>query len=445
MKASELEQFNSWWKTGRVPSNLLREYRRPLFFELLKYLKKRWVVSIVGLRRVGKTTMMYQLIDQLLKSEQPRHILYYSFDEKSADLNEVLETYRENILNKSWRDVGKVYVFLDEIQKAEEWQGKLKKYYDLYPNIKFVISGSAGIVIEKRVKESLAGRLFDFYLKPMPFSEFMRLKLRETIPDFPQIKPEKLGFKTVESSYRKLALFENEIKGCFNEFLRRGGFPEMVGEEDEEGIRRYIKNAVIEKIIFKDIPLAFRIEEPQLLETLLRIVANEPGTAVEYVSLSKDMKRDRVTISNYFFYLQRSYILRFLSSFRGRYKVSARKAKRAYFEDIGVILALSEKEMTDEMAGRIVENLIINALGAKVFWKNSFDVDCVLTHDGKFIPVEVKYREHISSADVKGVLAFLKKFKMKFGIIVTKDVFKREKLDGFEVLYIPAWLVLAIV
>jgi hypothetical protein len=445
MKISELEQFNKWWKTGKVPLTLLQEYKRPLFFELLRYLRKRWIVSIVGLRRVGKTTLMYQLINELLKEVEPHRILYYSFDEKGGDINDVLESYRENILGKSWEDAGKVYIFLDEIQKTDDWQNKIKKYYDLYPNIKFVISGSAGIMIEKKVKESLAGRLFDFYLKPLSFSEFVSLNLEGVKDKIQPVKPNEIDFDSIESTYKRLALFEDEMKACFNEFVKKGGFPEMVKEKDLENVKRYVRNAVIEKIIFKDIPLAFRIEEPQLLETLLRLVANEPGMTTEYISLAKDLKKDRVTISNYFFYLQRSYLLRFLSSFRGRYRVSSRKAKRAYLEDIGVILALMEREVTDDVMGKIVENLVITSLEAKSFWKNSYDVDCVITKGNTFIPVEVKYREHISSSDIKGILSFLKKFKMTFGIIITKNLFKREKVDGIEVLYIPAWLILTMV
>jgi predicted AAA+ superfamily ATPase len=67
-----------------------------------------------------------------------------------------------------------VYVFFDEIQKVSDWQSKIKIYYDLYPNIKFILSGSSSLYLQKT--ESLAGRMFEEYIKPLKFSEFLRYK-----------------------------------------------------------------------------------------------------------------------------------------------------------------------------------------------------------------------------------------------------------------------------
>ena len=205
MEKEKLEEFNEWWFTEKVPEELLETYKRNLFYELKKNLEKRQIISVVGLRRTGKTTIMYQLIDFLLAKMKPVNILYFSFDEEVKDLRDVLNTYRE-IHNLNFRE-GKFYVFLDEIQKLDDWQSQVKKYYDLYPRIKFIISGSEGLFLRKGAKETLAGRIYEFTLPTLSFVEFLNMKrVKHT------------------SSYK--------LRAEFVDYVKRGGFPEMVFEEN---------------------------------------------------------------------------------------------------------------------------------------------------------------------------------------------------------------------
>jgi len=125
----DLERFNPWWKTGKVREEWLKEYRRSAYFEIAKYIGKRQIILIWGLRRVGKTTLMLQIISELLKKTGSKNILYFSFDEISFDLKEVLEGYQKFILGRTFEEMKEtVYVFLDEIQKVKDWENKLKIY-----------------------------------------------------------------------------------------------------------------------------------------------------------------------------------------------------------------------------------------------------------------------------------------------------------------------------
>ena len=119
MQFDDLERFNPWWKTGHVRSGLLKEFRRNIYFEITKYLDKRQIILIWGLRRVGKTTLMLQVISDLLTKTHPKNVLYFSFDEIAFDLKDVLESYQKIILNRSFDETGEhIYIFLDEIQKV---------------------------------------------------------------------------------------------------------------------------------------------------------------------------------------------------------------------------------------------------------------------------------------------------------------------------------------
>ncbi len=135
------------------------------------------MVLVTGLRGVGKTTLLHQVIQHLLDSKvESRRILYFSFDEERFDIGDVIQTYLTQVLRRDIADLDRVYFFLDEVHKVEDWEGKVKVYYDLNPNIKFFLSGSASLTLSSKAKESLAGRLYEFVLKPLTFCEYLEMK-----------------------------------------------------------------------------------------------------------------------------------------------------------------------------------------------------------------------------------------------------------------------------
>ena len=123
MEKAKLEEFNHWWVSGNVDPELALPFKRDVYPQIEKHLDKRFISALVGLRRVGKTTTMYQLIQKLIESNiNKTTILFFSFDEVSMKLNDVLETYKE-IHNKNFREE-KIYIFLDEIQKCVGWENE---------------------------------------------------------------------------------------------------------------------------------------------------------------------------------------------------------------------------------------------------------------------------------------------------------------------------------
>ena len=142
--------------------------------------------------------------------------MFFSFDENSNKLSEVLNSYKEFQV-KDFREE-KIYVFLDEIQKHDNWENEIKRYYDLYPKLKFIISGSESLFIRKRTKENLAGRIFEYALTPFTFKEYLKLK----------------GIKEEEFKY------ETKIKPLFIKFAEKGGFPETFSLENEREYKDYI-------------------------------------------------------------------------------------------------------------------------------------------------------------------------------------------------------------
>ncbi|MEM4343437.1 MAG: AAA family ATPase, partial [Candidatus Caldarchaeum sp.] len=169
----DIERYNEWWFTGKVRRELVPEYRRRDYAKLLKALQNRQIVIITGLRRVGKSTLMYQAIDHLLETTPPQQILYFSFDEEKHDPKQILKIYEREVLKKPFEEAGKIYVFLDEIQNVDGWTAAVKQFYDLYPSVKFVLSGSSTLLLSVEAVHKLAGRFTTLKVKPLTFVEFL--------------------------------------------------------------------------------------------------------------------------------------------------------------------------------------------------------------------------------------------------------------------------------
>lgn len=411
MEQNKLEEFNHWWIRKEVDTELALPFKRDDYSEIEKHLEKRFILALVGLRRVGKTTTIYQLIQKLIKDNiNITNILFFSFDEVSVKLSDVLETYKE-VQKKDLREE-KVYVFLDEIQKCKNWENEIKKYYDLYPKLKFIISGSESLFIKKRSKETLAGRIFEFTLSPFTFREYLR---------FNNINEE--DFK-----------YETKIKPFFTKYVARGGFPEVFSLGNDRDFKEYVRTIVIDKIVYKDIPNMFKLEDPDFLRVLLELIATNPGMYIDYLSLSKQFEKDRRVIKDYIKYLRESFLIVLLGNYRKGSITTLRKKKRAYPAD-NAITSLYKSNIDESFFGKMVENVAVTKLKASAFWKNGNEIDII--HND--IPIEVKYQENINGKDFKPLIEFMKKFNKKEGIIITKNDERKVKLEEGTIQLIPAW------
>lgn len=416
MEIEKLVKFNEWWTTKKVKPSLLKAHKRPLFFDTQKYIKDRQILLITGLRRVGKTTLIYQLIQDLLdKKIKAEKIVYFSFDEELADFDDLIKTYEEKILKRKIQDE-KIYIFLDEIQKLENWQNKIKVFYDLYPNMKFIISGSASVKINKKAKESLAGRIFDFLLEPLTFKEF-------------------LEWKNIKFDDKKIEIFQKEIMPLFYDYLRKGGFPEIIDEENDEKIKNYIKNDIIERVIYRDLPEEFGIKDYELLKTLIELIAKQPGLIINYDALSKDLHKNKKTIIDYFFYLEYAMLIKIVANYRKGFLVSSRKLKKTYIANTAISFTLVENFYSSAFLEKIAENFAVIETNAKNYYRNKYEVDIILKRGREIMPIEVKY----GKIEIDSMLKFLSEFKLKKAIIITKELFDKKTLNKNKILLVPLW------
>ena len=381
-------------------------------------LSHRQITIITGLRRVGKTTLMFQLIDALLKENvNPFHILYFSFDESQYALDEILEFYQQEVLQGDIRNHEKIFLFLDEIQKLPQWSEKIKMIYDLYPNVKITVSGSASILLFRHSRESLAGRFFEYTIQPLNFLEF-------------------LSFKNVEIDFQRETIFKTTIISHLNHFYKTGGFIEAISLNPLL-LKKYFRETLLERVIFKDIPENFSVKRPALLLQLVQLVANQPGMYLDYKNVANDLNVDQRTVAEYITYLEYSLLIQKLYNFSPNWLTSEKKTKRAYLSNTGFTLAMAEKTEFPV----IVEQFWINFLAGKYFYRSpqKDEVDLVLKNHQHPLPVEIKLRNKINLKGAKVLFKFMNRFQISTGLMITLDTEGQFNQNGKTVHLIPYW------
>jgi len=404
-----LQDSNPWWK-----GDFSVEFKeRDIYKKVKKFLPLPQIIALTGLRRVGKTTLMFKIVEDYIRNGfDPRNIIYFSFDEfRATEIREVMKEY-EVLLEKDLRK-GSYLLLLDEIQKLTNWEDQLKRIYDTFnKNLKIVATGSESLLMRHTSKETLAGRLLDFKVETLSFKEFLL---------FRKVKFEPVG------------LYETELNRLFNEYVKTLGFPELVDIKDKDIIKKYVKESIIEKIFYVDIPRLFKIRDASVLEPLLNIFMEEPGQLLELSDLAKELKISRQTLSNYLTYLEESFLLRKLYNYSKSRRKIERKLKKYYPTLVSVDLIFKDDDLSKS---RVFEWAMVNQLKPEFFWRDPYkkEVDIVLA-DNKITPIEVKY----GRIDLTGLTAFMKKFKVNQGYVISTREEREQKIDDKTISIIPAF------
>lgn len=429
--------------------------KREAFSKVQKELDLPLMTLLTGLRRTGKTTILRQLIANLIKKrENPKRILYFSFEEELASastetLEILLEIYLAQVLKTEVSRVEKkVFIFLDEIQFVEQWQNILKRYYDLNKNFKFILSGSASTILVWPKKESLAGRLLEVPIGPLSFREFLKLKKKKVVPKV-EIGKELKGaqFFNLQDIIRKRGA---ELDELYLEYLARGQFPEIVGWNDVQRIRSYLVSSILEKIILVDLPKVFDIQSPQKLREVFSVLVQETGGLIEYQSLAVDLGISRQTIADYVSYLEAGYLINVLFSSSGSFRRRLRKRKKIYATSSNIttsLQAISEKSPEfGQILGRLVETAVLSSLQKEFqdiyFWlQKGKEVDFLVRTQKGILPIEVKFQASLKKSDFANLFGFMKKSSIQKGILISRNKLELVENDGLRIISLPVWFV----
>ncbi|MBN2013952.1 MAG: ATP-binding protein [Candidatus Altiarchaeota archaeon] len=421
---------NPWWEKKDFTTP---EFERDLMGDLLKYCQNRQILAVVGLRRVGKTVLLKQMIKKLLVKTEEKNVCYISFDDIDFQRYEVAWDLINYFLEFS-DGKGMRYLFLDEVQKLPNFPDLLKTVYDTEENLKIFVSGSSSLELRK-YRETLAGRILSFHLPVLSFREFVRyFGLRDEIAlNENMIREYDLHFAANRARYMEL----------FIQYLERGAFPELFDEDDEEYIKKYIRESVIEKTV-EDISRASRGNENVVYE-LLRLLAAANAQLFELVNIAGNLRINRNQAAEYVSLLEKSFLIKVAYNYSVNVSKQVRASKKQFIVHPSIVLALLDQPFSmlegGGIAGHLIESQIVGSLQKISFWRTpqKDEVDIVLA-DKRLLPVEVKYQTYINKKDIRSLTKFCEKYGVGEAVLVTRNQLRRGGTDSIVIYYIPAWL-----
>lgn len=452
-----LRSFNPWWISGAVNPALCPEYKRFAYHETLKRLESsdiRRNVVLTGTRRVGKTTIQYQIIDSLIKQGvAPQRIVFVSLDHpmlKLAGLNEVLECYHENIFADQ-----NAYYFFDEVQYATDWAGWLKTIYDTQPETKVVATGSASPALVRGSTESGAGRWSVIQVPTLSFYEYCALIGLPDLQLDASLKPTSL-LKMTQQERGQIMSKISSVQNYFARYLQVGGFPELAVAENDILAAQIMREDVVDKVLKRDLPALYNIRNATELERIFLYICNISSEIVAIDAMAKELNGvSRQTVQNYIDYLESANLI-YLSypvNLDGK-KVLKAKPK-IYIADAAIrnaVLMDSEVLSNPVEMGKMVETAVYKHVAAFYYQRatrvgyyrggsKNKEIDIVVSYPNiAHILIEVKYREQAPIYDDSAIVE--KSDKAVSSIIITKradDFGEHVSSDGKKLLRIPAF------
>src|SRR3989338_2726188 len=316
-------------------------YPRKIYPKLLSHAQSSLVTVLTGMRRTGKTT----LVKQLLADIPNKNALY--LDLQRPDNRELFQQKNYDAIYEAFVSRGlsketSMAVVLDEIQLAPDSPSAIK-YLSDHRKVKFIVTGSSSYYLKNLFSESLSGRKKTFDLFPLDFGEFLTFKnLTFTSSDW-QEKP----FNILEY---------NRLSSYYEEYVRFGGFPQVVLAKSEAEKRDLLLD-IMSSYVNIDIRSLADFSDERNLYSLAKLLAGRVGSRVEYSTLSRLIGLSRTTVTNYISFFEQTYLIRTIPVFTRSLKQEIVKSRKLYFCDTGLANSLAELS-----SGAQFENTLFNQL-----------------------------------------------------------------------------------
>lgn len=452
-----LSAYNPWWKTGVVNPKLTRTYKRFAFYEAMKRIEQtaiRRTVVLTGTRRVGKTTIQYQMIEALLaRGVPPQKIIFISMDHpmlKLSDFNDILECYHENVYAEQ-----DVYYFFDEIQYAQDWDKWLKTIYDMQPDTQVIATGSASPALVKGNQESGAGRWSVIQVPTMSFYEYCEL-LDLDRPELPKDLKVTPLLHMSQQERTRIMLQLSKVQNHFTRYLLVGGFPELALADNDIMAQQIMREDVVDKVLKRDLPSLYSIRNATELERIFLYLCNVSSEIVSIEAIAKELSGvTRPTVENYIRYLESANLIYQSWPINMAGKKVLKASPKIYIADAAIrnAVLMDDSMLTDPVQmGKVVETAVYKHVAAFYYQqaasvgyfrggKRGKEIDIVVDYPNtNNILIEVKYREGAPIADDDAIAELCG--EASAAIVVTKnagDFGLHNTKSGKDMIRIPAF------
>ena len=345
-----------------------KHVKRPIYLDKIRpHIGKNLIKVLIGQRRVGKSTLLIQLMDIIRQQDANANIIYIN---KELYEHDSLRDYKD--LLKSVKDQtspeNRNYLFIDEIQDIADFEKAIRSLqakgdHDIY------ITGSNAFLLSGELATYLSGRYIEFKIFGLTYNEFL------TFHQLP------------------------ESQETFLKYLRYGGLPYLINISlSDELVFDYLRN-IYAAILFKDIVARHNIRNVSLLENLVSYIADNVGNLLSAKSISDFLKSQKVKVSpnvilNYLGYLEQAFFILKVNREELRGKKVFEIGQKYYLEDLGLRHALLGYRTAD--IGKILENivhlhLLIAGYQVRVGKFQNKEVDFVCSRVDEKLYVQVAY------------------------------------------------------
>jgi uncharacterized protein len=404
--------------------------------QVLEYVRKHLdlpqVLSFVGVRRAGKSTLMRQVINHLIRDRgiPPRNILFCNLEMP------VLNRYRTDVANldRLYQDYlklvapkGRIFIFLDEVQFFPDWQVFVKSRYE-QGGLKFMVTGSNSRLLSSEFITLLSGRTFPVEVLPFSFVEFL------------------LARGITASDEVSVLRQKPRLQVLFDDYLRTGGFPEVVFL-DVPAFQNEVLGMYARTILQQDIVPRFAVKKPADLETLFLYLMTNVSALYTPKRLSDLIGLSDKTVKDYLAYYGDVRLLFALDVFNFSMKKQIRSPRKIYAVDTGLAAAVTTR--FSENTGRYLENIVFLELhrrGEEVFYyrtTNGLEVDFLCRRDNRPAAlIQTAWTmegEDTRKRELRALAKAMAELNLKEALIVTHDEEGEIPVNNGTVRLVPAW------
>lgn len=401
--------------------------KRTQFQQLLKLLPAPHVISIAGVRRSGKSTLIKQLIEHLITVDKvkPENILFLNLEHPffmnyNQDIENLHNCYLEYLKLKNPQ--GKIYILLDEIQFFEDWPVFVKALYE-QKECKFIITGSNSALIKGDLMTLLSGRCVPIEMYPLSYNEFLNhAKLTPKSPT-------------------------HQLQHQLEHYLKLGGFPDIVLTADES-VAKELLQAHAKSILLQDVVSRLKLKRALELERLFYYLITDVTSPYSFSKLAKLFHISDKTVKDYIDAICESHLLFQLEQFSYSLKSQMRAPKKPYCIDVGIINSVAFQ--FSENRGKLLENIIFLELKRRKFeiyyykTKNDLEVDFLIKRGSEYQLIQVACSLEDAKTrkrEINALKAAAKEMKVTKQLIITEN--DKETIDDIEI--IPAFEFLSMV
>ncbi|MFA5796946.1 MAG: ATP-binding protein [Candidatus Woesearchaeota archaeon] len=418
-----LNDWNFWNKN--IDTGIPRaSYVEPI----LQSIKTKEPIIITGIRRSGKSTILLQVLKQLIKNTSPNNTLIVNLEDPRMlgitvqDMIKIYETYREEFTPEKEH-----YVLLDEVQNVRGWE-KFVRYLTESKDATVFITGSNSKLLSSEFSTSLSGRYIAYHIHPLSFTEF-------------------LDFKGVNLKKRMdIIVHEDDIKKYLKEYLHYGGFPKIVLTNDLQEKRKLL-NAYYDTIIVKDVLARYAIKEGTKLQELSRFLLSNTSSIISVNKMKAFLGLSLDSAQRFVEYLESTYLVTFVKKFDSSYKRQLLNPKKVYCIDPG--MRNSVAFATSDDTGKLLENVVFLKLLADekeiYYYKttNNLEVDFAVKEGKKitqFIQVCLSISDfNTRERELRALWKAMEEQHLSEGLILTKDTEETIHHDKKKIMILPVW------